>query len=73
MRPLQILAAISSLERESVGTGLAKVEAAAKTMGLVGDQRLKRAVVTLLTDSQEGGKYTDELHCGCSEGFSRRR
>jgi len=49
----------------SVGTGLARVEAAAKTMGLVSDQRLDRAVMTLLTESQEGGKDTDELHCGC--------
>jgi len=56
----------------SVGTGLAKVEAAAKTTRLVSDQRSKRAVMTLLTESQEGGKDTDELHCDCG-GFSRRR
>jgi len=57
----------------TVGTGLAKVEAAAKTMGLVSNQRLKRAVKTLLTESQEGGKDTDELHCGCGGGLARRR
>jgi len=45
--------------------GLAKVEAAARTTRLVSDQRLKWAVVVSLTESQECGEDTDELHCRC--------
>ena len=67
------LAAASFFERESTGTGLAKVEAAAKTIRLVSNQRLKRAVMMLLTESQEGGNDTDELHCSCGGRFVRRR
>ena len=67
------LAATSFLERESPGTGLAKVEAAAKTTGPVSDQRLEQAMMMLLTESQEGGNDTDELHRGCGGGFVRRR
>ena len=52
--------------------GLAKVDAAAKTIRLISDQRPGQTVMMLQTESQEGGKDTDELHCGRGEGFSRR-
>lgn len=62
------------LTRESAGIGLAKVEAAAKTIRLVSGRRLKRGVVMLLTESQKGSEDADELHCSeCGGGFGWRR
>ena len=58
----------------SKGDGLAaKVETTGKSIRLVTDLRLKRAVIKLLTESQESGKDTDGLHSGCCGGFARRR
>ena len=59
---------LSFLERESTGIGLARVEAAAKIISLVSIHGLKRAGMMSLTESQESGKDTDELHCGCCGG-----
>jgi hypothetical protein len=59
---------ISFLERESAGIGPAKVEAAAKIIRSVRDRGLKRTGMMLLTESQEGSKDTDELHCSCCDG-----
>ena len=59
------------MEREPAGIGLAKLEAAAKTVGLVRDHGLKRVEIMLLTESQESGEDTNELHCGCcGEGLA---
>ena len=58
----------SFLERESAGIGLARVEAAARIISLVRIYGLRRAEMMLLTESQESGKDTDELHCGCCGG-----
>lgn len=50
------------------------MEAAAEAIRLVRDHGSKRAEMIILTESQEGGNDTDELHCGCCcGGFSRRR
>ena len=67
----------SFLEIGSAGIGLAKLEAVAGTTGPVSDQRLERVVMMLLTESQESGEDTGELHCGCCGGgfffFCRKR
>ena len=54
-------------------TGMAKVEVAAMAMGLVSDQLSEPAAMMLLTESQEGSKATDELHCGCDGRLTRKR
>lgn len=68
-------AATSFLEKDSAGIGLAKVEAAARITRPVSDQRLEKAAMVLLTESQEGSENTGELHCGCCGGgfFCRRQ
>ena len=63
-----LLTATSFLERESAGIGPAKAEAAAKTIRLVRDHGLKRVGMMLLTESQESGEDTNELHCSCWGG-----
>jgi len=56
------------------GIGLAKVEAAAKTIRPVSDRQSKRIATMLLTESQEGGENASELHCSCGGGrFGCRR
>ena len=52
---------------------MAKVEVAAMAMGLVSDQLSEPAAMMLLTESQEGSKDTDELHCGCGGRLTRKK
>ena len=66
------LSEVAFLLETSMKIGLAKVDAIAKAIRLVGEQRPKRTVM-LLTESQEGGKNMDELHCNCCGGFARRQ
>lgn len=66
------LRAVSFLLEKSMIIGLAKVDAAAKTIRLISDQRPGQTVMMLQTESQEGGKDTGELHRNCCGGFARR-
>lgn len=66
------LRAVSFLLEKSMIIGLAKVDAAAKAIRLVSDQRPGQTVMMLQTESQEGGKDTGELHRNCCGGFARR-
>ena len=65
--------ATSFLAIESAGIGLANVEAAARKVKPVSEERLKRVVAMLLTESQKGGEDAGELHCSCGGGIVCRR